>query len=208
MNSEQTIATKTKEKTPPEACESGGRWPHRDRQRRQQTKKRIQDSETEECKVCKGIYKKGKGLKIHMTKSGCGKVSVQHRSKNKSETTDIFQEKHHSGDGSRAERTPPADKVKTNLRKDIEKGKAGISKGGRDTATENTAKEKGETSTTPRDGHPAEDVTEIHVEEEIYQEVNLWVKKEMESKATMKTLGKETMKQPGIKDWLPKKETN
>ena len=211
MNSEQTFATKsTKEKTPPEVCESGGRWPHSDGLRRQR-KKRTLDSETEECQVCKGIYKKGKGLKIHMTKSGCGKGKVQHRNISKSETQDISQDKNHSRDGSRAERTPLADKVKTNLRQGMDRGKLGQSqredtKGIEQAATGKRVEEERETRKTQTGRNASEDFTEIHVEEELYQEVNSWVKKEIESKTTRTTTEKGTMKQPIIKDWLTKKD--
>ena len=173
MNSEQTFATKsTKEKTPPEACESGGRWPHSDGLRRQR-KKRTLDSETEECQVCKGIYKKGKGLKIHMTKSGCGKGKVQHRNISKSETQDISRDKNHSRDGSRAERTPLADKVKTNLRQGMDRGKLGQSqrddtKGIEQAATGKRVEEERETRNPQKERKAVEDFKDIHVEEELY----------------------------------------
>ena len=198
------IATKNKEKTPPEACESGGRWPHWDGSRRQRPKQRTTDNETEECRVCKRKFKKGRGLNIHMAKSRCGKVTDQHRNTNKSEATNIPQDINHSGDGSRADRKPHRE-AKTSTRKDTErKSERPIQmKAGKGAATATEKKTEGEPTSTESN---QEEATEIHVEEDLYNEVNLWVKNELERGDPKEPPKKKAGKQPILSDWLIKKD--
>ena len=54
-----------------------------------------QTNQMETCTVCGGSFRKGKGLKIHMTKSGCRALEIN-RNKNKSKKGSP-QDKHHSG---------------------------------------------------------------------------------------------------------------
>ena len=197
------IATKNKEKTPPEVCESGGRWPHWDGSRRQRPKQRTTDNdETEECKVCKGKFKKGRGLKIHLAKSRCGKVTVQHRKTNKSEATNIPQDINHSGDGSRADRKLHRE-AKTSTRKDTKRERPSQIQAGKGSEAATEKKIKGGPTTTESN---QEEATEIHVEEDLYNEVNLWVKNELEKGDPKEPPKKKAGKQPILRDWLIKKD--
>ena len=67
----------------------------KDGSKRQRKSERSKDYETEQCFVCKGFFKKGKGLKIHQTKAGCMKKAEEHRKAYKSEAIKV-QDKNHS----------------------------------------------------------------------------------------------------------------
>ena len=54
----------------------------------------------ESCVVCKNMYKRGRGLKIHQTKSGCSRLIPHRRSKSEATGT---QDSNHSDAGGRVE---------------------------------------------------------------------------------------------------------
>ena len=67
----------------------------KDRSRQKRNLERTKDYETEQCFVCRGFFKKGKGLKIHQTKAGCMKKAEEHRKAYKSEAI-MVQDQNHS----------------------------------------------------------------------------------------------------------------
>ena len=114
----------------------------------------------------------------------------------------IPQDNHHSGDGSRADRKPPRrantytrkrDKEET-IRREGDRGSTKIAEG-------NKRQEKISTEDTQE-----EEVTEIHIEEDVYKEVNTWARNEIEKEDPVKKQKKESRKQPMIRDWLVKEE--
>ena len=82
---------------PSESDESGGgRRIHQDGSKRNLGRGPEMDMTKEQCEVCKRWFKKGRGLKIHKAKSGCGKKeSVSQRKLYKSDG-DPIQESTHS----------------------------------------------------------------------------------------------------------------
>ena len=136
-----------------------------------------------------------------MAKSKCGKEKDQHRKTNKSEATNIPQDNHHSGDGSRADRIPPS-RAKAYTRKG-EKERLIKREGGKDSKeAEGNRREK----KISMEGIQREEATEIHIEEDLYKEVNMWASNEIEKGDPVKIQKKETGKQPMIRDWLVREE--
>ena len=83
----------------------------KDRSRRQRLERNM-DVETEQCFGCKGFFKKGKGLKIHQTKTGCLKKAEEHRKAHKSEAIEV-QDKNHSDQEGRVQQRQGGSEVET-----------------------------------------------------------------------------------------------
>ena len=85
------------EKIPSEPCErEGGRRVHKDRSKRKRPGPEKDNEKKEQCVVCGGMFKKGRGLKIHQAKAGCReRMAVSHRRWSKSEVRST-QESHYS----------------------------------------------------------------------------------------------------------------
>ena len=137
-----------------------------------------------------------------MAKSKCGKEKDQHRKNSKSEATNIPQDNHHSGDGSRADRKPPRRANTYTRKRDREETiKREGGRGSTKVAEGNKREEK-----TSMEDTQEEEVTEIHIEEDVYKEVNMWARNEIEKGDPVRNQKKETGKQPMIRDWLVKEE--
>ena len=151
----------------------------------------------EQCIVCKKSFKKGRGIKIHQKKSGCfRKLRDPHRKLDKSEAV-IIPEKHHSDDGSLVD--PSKKKATHRTTGDTEAAKADgkkHSKGGR--GEENRREEMCN-----------EVEIEVHVEEEIYKEVNDILQEVNEEKARFMQENKQREKRD-IRNWFgnPKDDLN
>ena len=148
----------------------------KDRSRRQRLE-RNKDYETEQCFVCKGFFKKGKGLKIHQTKAGCMKKAEEHRKAYKSEAIKV-QDKNHSDLEGRVHLHHVDSEVETiHQSRNTEK----------EERKPNTEDQEGQTQKrsveTPKETKKMEE-TEIHVGEELYNEVQAWVKGELETVET------------------------
>ena len=137
-----------------------------------------------------------------MAKSKCGKKKDQHRKIDKSEVTNLPQDNHHSGDGSRAGRKPQR-KANTYTRKS-EKEELSQRDGGKGSTEKVKGNRKGEK--TSLENTREEEATEIHIEEDLYEEVNMWAKNEIEKGDSLRNWKKETGKQPRIRDWLVTEE--
>ena len=141
---------------------------------------RKKDYETEQCSVCKGFFKKGKGLKIHQTKAGCKKKAEEHRKVYKSEAIKV-QDKNHSDLEGRVNRYLGSSEVETihNTRHLLKE---------EETERKTDTKVQGGI-TLERNPETRKDLkkleeTEIHVGEELYNEVQAWVKGEIGSPKT------------------------
>ena len=137
-----------------------------------------------------------------MAKSKCGKEKDQHRKNSKSEATNIPQDNHHSGDGSCADRKPPRRANTYTRKRDREET---IKREGGRCSTKVAEGNKREEKTSMEDTQE-EEVTEIHIEEDVYKEVNMWARNEIEKGDPVRNQKKETGKQPMIRDWLVKEE--
>ena len=129
-----------------------------------------------------------------MTKSGCRRARDIHRKECKSEATRIFQDKNHSGEGSRKNPGSTAKLVKTNS--DVDRGRVEIEK------------------TKPGEGGQKETSATGAREEEVEkEEIQTGDAKEQKEKACgrkrnvqCKATRKGPEKQPVVKDWLLKKQ--
>ena len=152
----------------------------KDGSKRQRKSERSKDYETEQCFVCKGFFKKGKGLKIHQTKAGCMKKAEEHRKAYKSEAIKV-QDKNHSDLEGRVHLHHVDSEVETiRQKRHLEKEK-------RKPNTEDQGDQTQKTNLQTRKETEKSEETEIHVGEEVYNEVQAWVKGELE---TVETPGK------------------
>ena len=117
----------------------------------------IDDTNMETCKGCGRLFKKGRGLKIHHTKSGCLKTNVPQRKTHKSEA-EVTQDSNHSSDSSHV--GPRETTIIVAEDKELVSGL---------TEPNQTAEEK--------EGDRGEEEIEIQVEEEVYKEVQEWIVK-------------------------------
>ena len=151
----------------------------KDRSRRQRLERNT-DVETEQCFGCKGFFKKGKGLKIHQTKTGCLKKAEEHRKAHKSEAIEV-QDKNHSDQEGRVHQRQVGSEVETiRSTRHIEE-KEEIR---RRTETEDQGGQPLERKSKDLEETEKHEETEIHVEETLYKEIQAWVKKEIGAQET------------------------
>ena len=148
----------------------------------------IDDTNREACKGCGRLFKKGRGLKIHHTKSGCLKTKVQQRKFYKSEV-EVTQDSNHSSDSSQV---GPREATQI-VAEDIELDSSPIEPN--KTAEKESVDRK-------------EEEMEIAVEEEVYKEVQEWIVKMEESNSAVgerkkkKKKKEEEKKNKDIRTWL------
>ena len=138
----------------------------------------------EKCKGCGKLFKRGRGLKIHHTKSGCLKTNVPQRKISKSEV-EVAQEANHSSD------TSHVGLRETTI---VAEGKA----------IDSSPIEQNQTAEQKEKERKEEDI-EIKVEEGVYNEVQDWIVK-MEKTDTGEKKRKEKRieekKNKDIRTWL------
>ena len=177
----------------------------KDRSRRQRLE-RNKDYETEQCFVCKGFFKKGKGLKIHQTKAGCLKKAEEHRKVHKSETIEV-QDKNHSDHEGRVLQYHGGSEVET-IRSTRHKEEE--EETGRKPETKDQRGKPLDRKSEDAEKMVKLEETEIHVEEDLYNEVQAWVKKEIGAQETpARRLEKKTQvphlkNQPKLSMWFSK----
>ena len=115
----------------------------------------------ETCKGCGRLFKKGRGLKIHHTKSGCLKTKVQQRKIYKSEA-EVTQDSNHSSESSQVGPREATIIVGEDKKLDSSRIEPNKTAGKENVVTK-------------------EEEIEIEVEEEVYKEVQEWIVKMEES---------------------------
>ena len=132
------------------------------------------------CVVCKNMYKKGRGLKIHQTKSGCSK-RISHR-RNKSEATGT-QDSNHSDASGRVEfGTTPF---------------TGVQSRGKDKQKSNQGNKAVSSSTIKgqkREKRSQETVLNVHIGKDLYKDIQGETKKD------------KTENTPDIRNWFKSTE--
>ena len=145
----------------------------KDRFKRKRTERK-KDYETEQCTGCKGFFLKGRGLKIHQTKTGCLRKTEKHRKAHKSEATQV-QDNNHSDRGGRVYQDHGVGEFETldnpqNMEEKMES----------DGMADEEGQGKMERSTQDRKEEKlVEEETEVHIGEELYNEVQAWVEEEI-----------------------------
>ena len=147
----------------------------------------IDDTNMETCKGCGRLFKKGRGLKIHHTKSGCLKTNVPQRKIHKSEA-EVTQDSNHSSDSSHV--GPRETTIIVAEDKELDSSPIEPNR---------TAEEE------ERDRE--EEEMEIRVEEEVYKEVQEWIVKMEENVPADKERKKQKRKEKeknnkDIRTWL------
>ena len=157
------------------------------------TKRQNSDSNMEPCKECGKLFKKGRGLKIHLAKSSCLKTKVSHCNTIKSEA-EVIRDSNHSDDSSHV-----GPREATNI---MVNGKV------KDNSSplEHT---KNEEKTADQEKFMQEEEMEIKVEGEVYRDVQKWIEETKESTTGEKGRRKKIRKEDGkvrqnkdIRNWL------
>ena len=171
-----------REKIPLESYESGGgRRIQQDGLKRSRTQSLHKDSrDLEMCVVCKNMYKKGRGLKIHQTKSGCSK-RISHR-RNKSEATGTQDSNHSDASGHVEFGTTPF---------------TGVQSRGKDKQKSNQGNKAVSSSTIKgqkRGKRSQETVLNVHIDKDLYKDIQGETKKD------------KTENTPDIRNWFKSTE--
>ena len=163
----------------------------------------------ETCVVCKGSYKKGRGLKIHQKKSGCfKKLADLHRNKCKSEAPNT-QEPNHSDVRSQVDQNGEATEtssVEGQVKNRGEKGQdRQIGEKKEEPEDGGTRQPKGE-ELGQRNKTREGDALEIHVEPSLYAEVDTWLNTTVQDKNPDTEQEMKKTNQEDIRSWLKRKE--
>ena len=151
------------------------------------------DKDKEQCKGCGRLFKRGRGLKIHHTRTGCLKTKVSQRTIHKSEAK-VARDSNHSSDNSH---------VGLKETTKVSEEKIAIS----------TSREQKQTADKEGKLMP-EDEMELQVEEEVYQEVQNWIGTQEKQSSQEKRSNKESKKDmknlrsKDIRSWLHTENTD